>query len=364
VKGMLSATAVGIGVVLAFAIACRRGGDPPRSKPPEAVRVASPGTLAVAVDSVFGKRLDVVTLATETVSIPTFNVTGSVAAQLRPGQGGREDRWQFATPDVQSAWADWRRTRGEIGFDERQLQASRELAESRVKAQTAAVERLRKLVEVGTDSQKDLALEEANLAQARLEGQKEVFAAQSALASATRAAAGLERQLLQAGVDPKLLARAPEGAVIVAAEVPEARVADVRAGEACLARFYGLPEATFRGKVRSLGPAVSRERRTLPVLFELSDEQGRLRPGMFADVGLGAEERQALLLPADSVLHVGRADYVLVGIEPGLFRVTPVRVGESYEGRLQVAEGVKAGDRVVGAAAILLKPYVASALSR
>jgi hypothetical protein len=347
-----------------LAFACGRRDDP-RGKAQEAVRVLGPGTLAVAVDSVFGKKLDVATLQSETVSMPTFSVTGSVAAQLRPGEQEREDRWQFATPEAQAAWADWRRTRVEIAFGERQLVAGRELAESRVKAQTAAVERLRKLVDVGTDSQKDLALEEANLAAARLEGQKEVFSLQSTLASATRAAAGLERQLLQAGVDPKLLAGAPEGAVIVVAEVPEARLADVRVGEACVARFYSLPEATYRGRVRSLGSAVSRERRTLPVLFELRDEQGRLRPGMFADVGLGAEEREALLVPADAVLHVGRSDYVLVGGgEPGTFRVTPVRVGESYEGRLQVAEGVKAGDRVLASGAILLKPYVTSALSQ
>jgi hypothetical protein len=318
----------------------------------------------VAPDSVFGKRLEVTTLQAETVAIPAFTVTGSVAAQLRPGEQGREDRWQFATADVQSAWADWRRTRGEIDFDGRQLQASRELAETREKAQGAVIERLRKLVAIGTDSPKDLAVEEANLAQARLEGQKEVFAAQSTLAAATRAAAGLERQLLQGGVDPQLLAGAPDGAVIVAAEVPEAVLAQVREGEACVARFYAVPDVAFRGRVRSLGPAVSHERRTLPVLFELRDEQARLRPGMFADVGLGAEPRPAVLLPADAVLHVGRGDYVLVGGQPGLFRVTPVRVGESYEGRLQVVGGVKAADRVVSGGAILLKPYVESALSR
>jgi hypothetical protein len=348
----------------ALLAACARKGDDPTNRPREAVRVEGPGTLSVDPDSVFGRKLDVVALENERLSIPVFTVTGSVAAQLRPGDGEREDRWQFATLELQSAWADWRRTRGEIAFGERQLQASRELAESRAKAQTAAVDRLRKLVELGTDSQKDLALEEASLAQARLEGQKEVYAAQAALAASTRAAAGLERQLLQGGIDPMLLGSAPEGAAIVSAEVPEARVGQVKVGEACLARFYALPDTEFRGKVRSVAPAVSRERRTVPVLFELHDDGGRLRPGMFADVGLGAEERESLLLPADAVLHVDRADYVLVGSERGLFRVTAVRVGESYRGRLQVVDGVKAGDRVVAAGAILLKPYVASALSR
>src|SRR5262249_28913449 len=159
--------------------------------------------------------------------LPVFTVTGSVAAALRPGEGDREDRWLFAGPEVQSAWADFRRSRGEITFSERQLQATRELAASRIAAQTAVVERLRKLGAVGPAPQKDLALEEANLAQARLEGQKEVFAAESAVVAATRSGAGLERQLLQAGVDPKLLATVSEGGAIVSAEVPEARLADV-----------------------------------------------------------------------------------------------------------------------------------------
>src|SRR5262249_28368916 len=349
--------------VLGATLGCRRGGEG-RPKVEEAVRVAGPALLAVAPDSVFAKKLDVVELRPEIVSIPVFSVAGSVSAALRPGDGERADRWQFATPEAQSAWADWRRMRGEITFDERQLQASRELADSRVKAQTVVVERLRKLVAIGSDSQKDLSVEEANLAQARLEGQKEPFAAESALVSATRTAAGLERQLLRAGVDPKMLDSLAEGSALIAADVPEARMAEIKVGQACSARFYATPASSFHGKVRSLGSAVSRERRTLAVLFELRDEQGQLRPGMFADVGIGGEGRETLLVPADSVLHVGREDYVLVAGEPGTFRVVAAHVGDAHDGRLQVVDGVTAGDRVVGAGAILLKPYVAAALAR
>ena len=335
-----------------------------RARNEEAVRVTGPAALAVSPDSAFGKKLEVVALRAEKVTIPIFTVTGSVSAALRRGEGEHEDRWQFATPELQSAWADWRRTGGELAFAERQLTATRELADSRVRAETIAVERLRKLVAIGSDSQKDLALEEANLAQARLEGQKETFAAQSAVVTATRSAAGLERQLLQAGVDPKLLASAPDGTAVVAAEVPEARLGDVHVGQECSARFYASPDTPLHGKVRSLGSAVSRERRTLPVVFELHDERGLLRPGMFADVGIGGEARETLLVPADSVLHLGREDYVIVAGGPGAFRVAAVHVGDLHQGRLQVLDGVKPGERVVGSTAILLKPYVAAALSR
>jgi multidrug efflux pump subunit AcrA (membrane-fusion protein) len=142
------------------------------------------------------------------------------------------------------------------------------------------------------------------------------------------------------------------------ADVPEARLGLVREGQACQARFYGFPDLVFNGKVSSLAPTISKERRSLRVLFELQDPQNRLRPGMFADIGLGTDERETLMVPADGVIHVGRSDYLLVGTEPDYWRITEVKVGELYMTRVEVLEGLKAGDRVIGSGAILLKPFV------
>ena len=50
------------------------------------------------------------------------------------------------------------------------------------------------------------------------------------------------------------------------------------------------------------------------MLFELSDPQGRLKPGMFADIGLGTDLRDTVMVTADGVLHVGRAGLFLVGM--------------------------------------------------
>ena len=46
---------------------------------------------------------------------------------------------------------------------------------------------------------------EADLLQARLQGQKDVFEAETAVKNTVRTRVGLERQLYQAGVDPLLL---------------------------------------------------------------------------------------------------------------------------------------------------------------
>ena len=328
----------------------------------DAVRLVGPDLVSISPDTPLGRKLEVAPVGSESVSAPLLTVTGSVVAQLRPGSAPAEDRWQFSTPELLSAYTDWRKSNGDVELAEKQLKEIRELTEDRIATQKKLVERLRKLVEAGTDAPKDLAVEEGNLRQATIQGRKDIIEAETAVRAAARNRAGLERQLSQAGADPHMLSREPEGTVIVVADVPEVKVGLVREGQACQARFYSFPGRIFTGKVSSLAPTISKERRTLRVLFELADPEGRLRPGMFADVGLGTDARDALMAPADGVLHVGLGDYVLVEAGPGVWKITEVRVGEVRGSRVEVLQGVRPGDRILGKGAILLKPYVVQAV--
>jgi multidrug efflux pump subunit AcrA (membrane-fusion protein) len=79
---------------------------------------------------------------------------------------------------------------------------------------------------------------------------------------------------------------------------------------------------------------------------------------MFAEIGLGTDVRERLMIPAEGVLHVGQSDYAIVAGEAGTWTITEVKTGEQYGTRIEVLQGVKSGDRVVGAGAILLKPYL------
>jgi membrane fusion protein, heavy metal efflux system len=331
----------------------------------DAVRLDESGLLRIAPDTPLGKKLEIAEVTREKISAPLLTVAGSVVARLRPGPGPAEDRWQFSTPELLGAYTDWRKSNADVTFAEKQLTDIRELNEARVSAQEKVVERLEKLVKIGTDAPKDLAAEEANLRQARIQGRKEVFEAETNVRVADRSRAALERQLFQAGADPHLLGRAPEGTDVVMADVPEARVGLVREGQECRARFYGYPDTPFMGRVASLAPTISKERRTLRVQFEVSDPDDRLKPGMFADIGLGTDARETLVVPADGVLHSGRSDYVLVRTAEGAWRVTEVRVGDLHAGgRVEVLGGLTEGDRVIGKGAILLKPFVVQSAQR
>jgi cobalt-zinc-cadmium efflux system membrane fusion protein len=328
----------------------------------QAVHLVGPRLIAVMPESPLEQRLTVESVMSEQISTPVLTVTGAIVARLPRGNGPAEDRWQFSRAELLSAYADWQKAAVEVEFVEKQLATLRELTTAQVTAQRNVVERLRKLTAAGTDSPRDLAAEEANLLQLRLQSQKDVFEAEAAVKAAQRSRAALERQLFQAGVDPSLLGRSPEGTVIVVADVPEARISLVHEGQACEAHFYGVPQQVFPGRVGSLAPTLSPEHRTLRVLFQLRDPDGHLKPGMFAEIGLGTEQRTAIFAPIDGVLHVGRSDYVLVETEPGRWQVTEVKVGELNEERVEILAGVHAGNRIIGSGAILLKPLVVQAL--
>lgn len=337
----------------------------PATNDVEQVTLAGPYLIAVQPESLIEKKLELTQVSEERITSPLLTVTGAITARLRTGAGVPEDRWQFSSVELSAIYADWQKASTEMEFDAKQLSKTRELTAAQLNSQNRVVERLRKLVATGTEAVRDLTSAEANLLQTQLEGQKAVFEAESALTQATHSHADLERRLLQEGIDTDLLIKATNsGATLVMADVPEIRINLVAAGQACEARFYGLPHQLFRGVVRSLAPALSSEHRTLRIFFELNDQQGQLKPGMYADIGLGIDPRRAVLAPSDGILHISESDYVLTEAGSGLWRVTEIQVGERSGARVEILGGLKHGQRIVGNGAILLKPLVVQALLR
>jgi len=98
-------------------------------------------------------------------------------------------------------------------------------------------------------------------------------------------------------------------------------------------------------------------------LIDLNDPKGVLRPGMFAEVGLGTDERSAVLVPADALLHIGQRDYIVIADSGEAWRVEPVTVGETHEGLCEVLSDLGSTQKVVGVGAILLKPVAVQALA-
>ena len=326
------------------------------------VQLDNHNRICIRDDCPLQHKIQVSTIHTTQISTPILTITGTVVGSLRPGNGKGNDYWQFHSPELLTTYTDWQRSVADIAFLETQLSQIKQLAETRTNAQEKLVERMKKLVDAGTETEKDLAASQTELIQSQVEGRKEVYEAETAVRLAKREEAALARQLQQAGLDPDLLQSIASDIDIVLADVPESFIARAKLGQACEARFFGLPDQLFQGKIRAIAPVLSEERRSLRVLFAINDPNDQLRPGMFADIGLGTDARNALLIPPESVVHVGRSDYVLVRDGQNHWQVTEVQTGELHDDGMEIVHGLREGEQIAGQGAILLKPLIIQAL--
>ena len=108
------------------------------------------------------------------------------------------------------------------------------------------------------------------------------------------------------------------------------------------------PDRTFPGKVDYLAPIVDPASRTVRVHARLENEDGQLKPGMFAGLNLVFKMReQALLVPESAVFFRGDQTLLVVRNAEGKAEFTPVTVGIRAGGNVEITSGVSAGQQVV-----------------
>ena len=336
-----------------------RSNSAPKATDP--IMAVSNGLISISQETPLQEELSTVVVKSEPTKLPLVSVSGTILAQVRQGPGSFEERWQFSTSELSTLYADWLRAVTDIEFAQNQLVKTKELAAAETEFLDANVKRLTS-VPAGTVPEKEILQARSSLLQAQLLRGKEIFTAESTLRTSLKQRSAIERNLSRAGIEPEVFARAADHMVLVAANVPENEVSQIHVGQSCEVRFYGYPEIVFPAHVEAVGSTLMPERRTLRVLFDVTDEKNLLKPGMFAEVGLGTDERPSFQIPTTSLLHIGRKDYVLVDTGSGQWRVTDVQLGEVHGDRCEVLKGLKVGDRLISRGAILLKTVAAQSL--
>ncbi|HKL45139.1 MAG TPA: efflux RND transporter periplasmic adaptor subunit [Roseovarius sp.] len=125
------------------------------------------------------------------------------------------------------------------------------------------------------------------------------------------------------------------------------------------ARFDHLPGRVFTGEIDYIFPELDAETRTLRVRLRFDNEDGLLRPNMFANVSLiPAEAQEALTVPSEAVIRTGRAERVILKQADDTFRprlvTTGLRGGFGAGGRTEIVQGLAPGDEVVASAQFLI----------
>ncbi|MBI4819347.1 MAG: efflux RND transporter periplasmic adaptor subunit [Deltaproteobacteria bacterium] len=115
------------------------------------------------------------------------------------------------------------------------------------------------------------------------------------------------------------------------------------------------------GRRVAVGAVVDRATRTVPIIFELSNPGGLLKPGMFAKVTLFTGETvRTLSVPESAVVDDNGKPIVFVMDGGESFFKRVIKIGIRSAGYVQVLEGLREGDRVVSRGAYEIKLATAS----
>lgn len=143
--------------------------------------------------------------------------------------------------------------------------------------------------------------------------------------------------------------------VWLAVAVPEAQAGVLAIGQSVEARLPAFPGEVLDGTVSAILPEANADSSTLRVRIELPNPDGRLRPGLTAQVRLtGAAEQQLLWLPSEAVIRTGRRALVMLAEAGGRYRPVEVRLGRENAGQTVVLQGLEEGQQVVASGQFLL----------
>ena len=160
-----------------------------------------------------------------------------------------------------------------------------------------------------------------------------------------------EGAMLQAGAPAFTLTDLSSVWIVV--EVPEAQGALLRPGLRAEVSVPTAPGRTFEGMLDYVYPELSAQTRTLKARITLPNPRLELKPGMFVTAALVSAARKVLAVPTEAVIQTGTRNVVIV-MDGERFRPATVKTGAEIDGRTEIREGLKPGERVVASGQFLI----------
>lgn len=141
--------------------------------------------------------------------------------------------------------------------------------------------------------------------------------------------------------------------------VPELLLATLRPGMAIEAHSRAFPGRGFSGTVQGIDNQIDPVTRAIRVRAIIPNPEHLLRPGLLMHVELLANPRQALVLPEEALMPIGRENHVFVAEERGDQTVAvrrQVSIGSRRPGEVEILSGLSLGELVITHGGIRLSP--------
>jgi RND family efflux transporter MFP subunit len=132
----------------------------------------------------------------------------------------------------------------------------------------------------------------------------------------------------------------------VTISVPEQAVAQVKTGQTLDLEVSAYADRTFPATVRFVSPALRPSTRDLIIEASAKNDDGVLKPGMFATVRLAVGEADSPTVPVEAIKDEGTVKRMFLARNGQAFELV-VRTGVVKDGRIAIFEPLQAGELVI-----------------
>lgn len=143
--------------------------------------------------------------------------------------------------------------------------------------------------------------------------------------------------------------------VRLVANIVERDLEQLESGDPTRVQVDAYPGETFTGRIARVSPVLDPATRTAPIEVEIPNPDARLKPGMYARVGITMDtKKDALVLPSDAIADLGgRRGVFQVQGGNAVFRT--VQVGSEQGYLVEILGGLSEGDEVITTGARALR---------
>jgi len=136
--------------------------------------------------------------------------------------------------------------------------------------------------------------------------------------------------------------------VWVWASIHESDLSKVSEGDEVQVKTIAFPDKIFNGRVKKIGTMLDPDSRVIKIRTELNNNEGLLKPEMFANVLLTPKtSEKAVVIPNISIILENNQNYVMVETGKNEFKKVQIKIGRVFHYYTEVLDGVGVGQRVV-----------------
>ncbi|WP_342650816.1 efflux RND transporter periplasmic adaptor subunit [Pseudomonas sp. REB1044] len=134
--------------------------------------------------------------------------------------------------------------------------------------------------------------------------------------------------------------------------MPEAVLADLTVGQQVAVRSDAYPGKIFNGVLTTVESMIDPQTRTIKVQATFDNSDRALRPGLYVNGVITKAQRYSVITAPDTAIgYSSYGDYVFVvdrsQTPPQVRKVSGVKVGEHFDGKVELLDGIEEGQELV-----------------